>query len=95
MPYITHTDDLIYGVGASGADSRIEAHRCLGAAHIHLLRDDDDATDQQGSWMRVSTLRTTPCTDALAALVEARGGDCSWQIVDGVADVVDRDREDV
>jgi hypothetical protein len=91
MPYITHTDDLIYGLGANGTDSRINAQRELGAAHIHLLSDDDDSTEQLGLWMRATTLRTTPCTDALAELVEARGGDCAWQIVDGVADVIDQE----
>jgi len=83
--YITASDPLIYGYGTTADASLADALACLANAQIEIVEDDADTTDHQGHTLRRSDLHTHPATAALLALVEDRGGDCSWHVAGGVA----------
>jgi hypothetical protein len=83
--YITSGDPLIYGYGTTADASLADALACLASAQIEIVDDDADTTDHHGHTLRRSNLHTHPATAALLALVEDRGGNCSWDVAGGVA----------
>jgi len=88
---ITDNEGIIYGTGATVDAAWADAEYAFRAARVALL-DDDDSTEQSGSWTRRSGLTVHPASAALLAEVESKGGDLAWRKVGGVA--VTRDEAD-
>jgi len=82
---VADNNNTIYGTGESVADAWNEMTRVMREAQVVLLADDDDSTDQLGSWTRESGFQVWPATRALLAQVDDQGGDLAWREVGGVA----------
>lgn len=89
---INDNEGIIYGTGATVDAAWADAEYAFRTARVALLDDDDDSTEQLGSWTRRSGLTVHPASAALLAEVESKGGDLAWRKVGGVA--VTRDEAD-
>lgn len=89
--YIVTDNELIHGYGPSADAAWADAIRTLDMARIKLLADDEDSTEELGSWMRASDLKIRPASPQMLADVEAKGGAIGWRIRDGVAITCDEE----
>lgn len=85
---------LIHGIGDSASSAWADAESTLGHAGIAILSDDDDTSEELGSWMRRSDLVAWPATAALIQDVETRGGAIAWTNIGRVACTVDEECSD-
>ena len=77
--YIVYDNDgVVHGYGATRNDAWYDMMLTFQHAHIELLEDDEEPTDRDGSWTRMSDLTTIPATAALLQHIKDHGGDCSW-----------------
>ena len=82
---VVDKEGLIYGCGSTAAGAWQEAEETLRQASIKLLSDDDDSTEELGSWTRASGFETWPASAALITQADEAGGAIGWRSVDGVA----------
>jgi len=75
----------IHGCGATADAAWSDYKTTMAEANIAVLEDDEDSTEQDGSWTRASAMQIRAASAALLALVNARGGDVAWDTVGGVA----------
>jgi hypothetical protein len=86
---IADNDDVIHGHGITLDAAWTHAEAEFDGAGIALLGDDDDSTEQDGSWTRRSELTEWPASLALLVALADCGGAISWRRVGGVACTVD------
>jgi hypothetical protein len=93
--YIVHDNEgLIHGYGATANDAWMDMMLTFQNARIELLEDDEEPTDRDGSWTRMSGLTTTPATAAMLRLVKDHGGNCTWGKIGIVACTVAEEEAD-
>tara|TARA_R110000868_G_C10735238_1_gene751943 strand:- start:190 stop:501 length:312 start_codon:yes stop_codon:yes gene_type:complete len=90
---ISDNEGTIHGFGATVDLAWADAEATLATAQIVMLSDDDDSTEQNGSWTRRSGLMVHPATAALIEEIDAKGGACGWRAVGGVACSIEESRE--
>ena len=83
--YIVHDDTAIHGYGATREAAWDDMLRTMEQAAIAVLGDEEDSTDQLGSWTRASDMVVVAATADLLGMVEEWGGMCGWRNVGGVA----------
>jgi hypothetical protein len=84
--YIVHDNEgIVHGYGPTADEAWHDMMITMQNANIELLEDDEDSTERDGSWLRLSWLKTAPATAAMLALVKADGGACTWGRRNGVA----------
>jgi hypothetical protein len=89
---ISDNEGIIHGAGATVDLAWADAEATFATARIVLLGDDDDSTEQHGSWTRRSGLTVRPATAALIEEIDAKGGACGWRTVCGVACTIEESR---
>jgi hypothetical protein len=83
--YIVHDNEgVVHGYGPSADEAWHDMLITFQNANIELLEDDEEEPDE-GSWTRLSGLRTLPATAAMLELVRDEGGACTWGRRDGIA----------
>ena len=93
--YIVHDDSgVIYGYGATDKAAWDDMRTNMELDGIKLLGEDDDATDELGSWTRESSMTVMPASKALLEMVEVEGGDCSWSNINGIACTTDEETDE-
>lgn len=90
---ISDNEGIIYSTGATVDLAWADAEATFATAQIVLLNDDDDSTEQHGSWTRRSGLTVHPATAALIEEIDAKGGACGWRTVGGVACSIEESRD--
>jgi hypothetical protein len=82
---ISDNEGIIYATGATVDAAWSDAEATFDSAQIALLDNDDDSTEQHGSWTRRSGLTVRPATAGLIDAIDAMGGALAWTDCGGVA----------
>jgi hypothetical protein len=83
--FVVTDNECIHGYGATENEAWADMLNTMEQANIILLDDDEDSSEQMGSWTRESSMTILPATAALIADVEAKGGAIGWRMVGEVA----------